>query len=130
MTAPRRIQLSRKAGWRMPEGAIKVDRTTRWGNPYRVVRSDIGGPNGRTVAGWAVELDGKRMAGSTDKDAVTRLAAAWYGEAVHQKRPGFPTLDELHEHLGGQTLACWCDLPDHDGYPWLCHADWIVSVSS
>lgn len=33
---PRRIQRSRAKGWRKPDGAIIVDRTSRWGNPYRV----------------------------------------------------------------------------------------------
>lgn len=31
---PQRIQLSRKKGWRMPPNAVKVDRSTRWGNPH------------------------------------------------------------------------------------------------
>jgi hypothetical protein len=32
---PIRIQLSRKKGWRMPPNTVKVDRTTKWGNPYK-----------------------------------------------------------------------------------------------
>lgn len=31
---PRRIRLSRAAGWRMPENTVKVDRSTPWGNPF------------------------------------------------------------------------------------------------
>jgi hypothetical protein len=31
---PIRIQLSRAKGWRMPENTVKVDRTTKWGNPW------------------------------------------------------------------------------------------------
>jgi hypothetical protein len=31
---PERIQLSRRPGWRMPENTIKVDRSTKWGNPF------------------------------------------------------------------------------------------------
>ena len=31
-----RIQLCRARGWRMPTGAVKVDRTTKWGNPFVV----------------------------------------------------------------------------------------------
>jgi hypothetical protein len=31
---PERIQLSRAKGWRMPPNTVKVDRTTRWGNPF------------------------------------------------------------------------------------------------
>lgn len=34
--SPQRIQLKRTKGWRMPENTVKVDRTTKWGNPYVV----------------------------------------------------------------------------------------------
>ncbi len=33
---PDRIQLKRVKGWRMPENTVKVDRTTKWGNPFTV----------------------------------------------------------------------------------------------
>ena len=38
MTAatPYRVRLQRTKGWRMPPNTVKVDRTTRWGNPFRV----------------------------------------------------------------------------------------------
>lgn len=32
---PVRVQLRRQKGWRMPRNTVKVDRTTKWGNPYR-----------------------------------------------------------------------------------------------
>jgi hypothetical protein len=32
---PRRIQLSRKKGFRLPASAIVVSRPTKWGNPYK-----------------------------------------------------------------------------------------------
>jgi hypothetical protein len=32
---PERIRLSRGKGWRMPPNTVKVDRSTRWGNPFR-----------------------------------------------------------------------------------------------
>lgn len=35
-TAPKRIQLSRRKGWRMPPNTVSVARPGRWGNPYRV----------------------------------------------------------------------------------------------
>lgn len=31
---PDRIQRKRAEGWRKPEGAVIVDRSTRWGNPF------------------------------------------------------------------------------------------------
>ena len=40
---PKRIQRSRKKGWRKPEGAVIVDRTSRWGNPFKV--GDLGIPD-------------------------------------------------------------------------------------
>lgn len=33
---PQRIQLSRKKGYRKPEGAIVVARPSKWGNPFKV----------------------------------------------------------------------------------------------
>jgi Domain of unknown function (DUF4326) len=33
---PRRIQRQRRKGWRLPANAMIVDRTSRWGNRYRV----------------------------------------------------------------------------------------------
>jgi hypothetical protein len=32
---PQRIQLKRTKGWRMPANTVKVDRTTKWGNPFK-----------------------------------------------------------------------------------------------
>ncbi|UZW55519.1 DUF4326 domain-containing protein [Sphingobium sp. JS3065] len=36
MDKPARVQLSRAKGWRMPPDTVKVDRSTKWGNPYPV----------------------------------------------------------------------------------------------
>lgn len=33
---PVRVQSRRRAGWRMPSGAVYVGRPTRWGNPWPV----------------------------------------------------------------------------------------------
>lgn len=40
MGKPQRIQLKRTKGWRMPPGTVKVDRSTRWGNPFRIGAAD------------------------------------------------------------------------------------------
>jgi hypothetical protein len=34
--APRRVQLRRAKGWRMPANTVKVDRTTLFGNPFSI----------------------------------------------------------------------------------------------
>jgi hypothetical protein len=35
--SPRRVQLRRTRGWRLPPGAVVVARPTPWGNPYTLV---------------------------------------------------------------------------------------------
>jgi Domain of unknown function (DUF4326) len=98
-----RIRMSRSAGWRMPADAIKVDRTTRWGNPF-----DHRGP-GR------------------DRAIAIREYTAWLdGEGPDELPAGKRTvsrswvLAHLNE-LAGHSLACWCPL---DGP---CHADVLAA---
>ena len=43
---PKRIQLRRPKGWRMPENAVKVDRSTRWGNPLTLTAARLAGCHG------------------------------------------------------------------------------------
>lgn len=33
---PRRIQLKRSKGWKIPPNTVIVDRRSKWGNPWRV----------------------------------------------------------------------------------------------
>ena len=35
-SVPQRLKRERKQGWRKPPGSVIVDRTSRWGNPYKV----------------------------------------------------------------------------------------------
>src|SRR3546814_15695853 len=39
---PRRVQLSCARGFRLPSNTVKVDRSTRWGNPYNTRFNQIG----------------------------------------------------------------------------------------
>ena len=36
MSEPKRVQLSRRKGWKIPPHTVSVARPTRWGNPFRV----------------------------------------------------------------------------------------------
>ena len=102
---PARLQLRRSAGWRMPAGAIKVDRTTRWGNPYKV------GPEDRT-ASEAVSLFRRTI----DEDGA-------YLAKVGQKVLRI-TKDDIRRELRGRDLACWCP----PGAP--CHADVLLQIAN
>lgn len=86
---PQRIQLSRAKGFRLQEAslalnglpAVKVDRTTDWGNPYLPPSPD---PLGRA---WAViQFRQYCPPESVMAEAARRL-------------------------LRGKNLACWCGLP-------------------
>ena len=105
MTAtPRRIQLKRTKGWRMPEGAVYVGRPSRWGNPY------IAWPDRRPKA--AVEAyreDLRQRMRLTTRQHETYDAAAF----ARWLAP-----------LRGRDLACWCPLDQP------CHADVLLELAN
>lgn len=102
---PRRVQLSRAKGWRMPQHTVKVDRSTKWGNPFIV------GQHGTRAR--CVDLFTKLMAGyvcmSTDN----------LDEQVAYRK----TVEHHLGELAGRNLACWCPLGE------LCHADVLLVVA-
>lgn len=83
--APRRVVLSRKRGWKLPEGAVSCARPHRYGNPFIVATPTNGG-------------------NITRADAV-RL----FREALLDGRLQF-SVDEVRRELRGRDLACWCPL--------------------
>lgn len=111
---PRRVQLSRKKGWRMPPNTVKVDRTTKWGNPAR---------------------PGHAFMGLTVRDP-RHAASLYHGFAPQNER----LVAAAHEELAGKNLACWCHLCDlhRDGKPLLedcpycdrCHADVLLELAN
>jgi hypothetical protein len=79
MSAPERVQLRRTRGWRMPPNTVKVDRTTKWGNPFR--RAGSTQCPVASFRDWATQR---------------RTAQAW------------DYADEARRELRGKNLACWC----------------------
>lgn len=106
MSAPRRIQLSRRKGWRMPPDTVKVDRTTKWGNPFRTGRH---GTRADCVALFAHMCCGY-LCLTVDRACVVAQRA-------------YPTR-AIRAELRGKNLACWCPL---DGP---CHADVLLRVAN
>ena len=95
-----RIQLKRSKGWKLPANTVKVDRTTRWGNPFTV------------------------QAFGSVAAAVGRYEAWTKGEAEASDGRAPPDPDEVRRVLGGRNLACWCAL---DGP---CHADLLLKIAN
>ena len=77
---PKRVQLSRRKGWRKPPETVVVSRPSRWGNPYHT------------------------MEGRAPAEAV-RLYREWItGPYGASKR------EEARILLQAKDLACWCSL--------------------
>lgn len=113
VVAPARIQLSRASGWRMPPHTIKVDRSTQWGNPFRVEQTvDI-----KCAKRWGWwPLASPDWWARNPREAVDRFRAVLAAdEAIH---------GHVRHELAGHNLACWCDL---DGP---CHADVLLAFAN
>jgi hypothetical protein len=84
----------------MPPNTVKVDRSTRWGNPYT--------PDESGSMAEAVARHGRWLRGEL---------------AAPDGRPA-PSPEEIRGALGGRDLACWCPL---DGP---CHADLLLKLAN
>lgn len=80
---PKRIQLSRKKGWRMPPNTVKVDRSTKWGNPYMI---------------------GIEVRDAKEAKAKYLLFLAGGSFPILRERVGDVAI------LKGKNLACWCKI--------------------
>jgi hypothetical protein len=103
MRPPERIQLRRKAGWRIPANTVKVDRSTRWGNPF---------PANEHGQDGCVEL-------------FERFLAA--GDRMYVKDSHivtYPCDEEIRRQLGGKDVACWCGLEER------CHGDVLMAIAN
>lgn len=104
---PERVQLSRARGWKMPPNTIKVDRSTKWGNPFAAGKFvAASGPNQGKVMDQAMAVQSFRNLMATNlrvEPAKTRAL-----------------LDELR----GKNLACWCKA----GEP--CHVDVLLDLAN
>lgn len=86
---PIRVQLSRQRGWKMPPNTVKVDRSTKWGNPF--VHYETRAQAVAAFRNWLAQ-------DHTNYLPIDRLRI----------------INNLHE-LRGKNLACWCpiDQPCH-----------------
>jgi hypothetical protein len=97
---PQRIQLKRTKGWRMPPNTVKVDRSTKWGNPYKIGMQCL-----NPITGITSTIDAAKAV-----DLFRSFAT--------------PSADIYQHHLRGKNLACWCK----PGEP--CHADVLLELAN
>lgn len=85
MSAPKRIQMSRRIPWRADNpDAVVVARPSKWGNPYKA-----DGDNQEAV--------------NLFRDMLRRAPKDHDGTTV---------FDDIRAELAGKDLACWCKLTD------------------
>lgn len=109
---PGRFQRKRLKGWTKPEGSVIVDRTSKWGNPYKISDwVDVGiereEARREAVNAFRLWLDGDNWARPCDGDLQKSIA-------LRDKM-----LAEMHE-LRGKHLVCFCPLDEP------CHADVLL----
>jgi hypothetical protein len=150
MTAPKRIQLRRTKGWRLPEGAIVVARPSKWGNPFRL-RTPYGlvrEPGALTSQPW--EYEGRISAAGARHDyhhpdgritichvrygTPSELVELYRRELVGDRDPSLrmtssrrmvkPTIGDARRELAGHDLACWCPAAQP------CHADVLLQLAN
>lgn len=115
---PKRVQLSRRKGWKMPANTVKVDRTTKYGNPF--------------VIGELAPRCYERFHCGEVKDA-SQAVALFRRALVYEMARDVPTSDrviDLVADLHGKNLACWCKLVDQHGSAIPCHADVLLDLAN
>ena len=126
MIAPRRVQISRQRGSRMEPGAVKVDRSTRWGNPY-IVREERDLQRRRVFVVRGVPRAGSIIeCGAFEVEEKARAAAVLLFEAALRNPGGLVrfTEEDVRRELRGRVLACWCDPLER------CHADVLLRIAN
>lgn len=107
---PKRVQLQRGKGWRMPPNTRKVDRSTVFGNPFDTVKYGVDD---------AVRMHREWLTGViTDEEIEARYPALVAKHLIARRRR---VLASQHE-LRGKNLACWCSSSQE------CHADLLLEL--
>ena len=107
---PKRIQLKRRKGWRIPANTVNVARGPGrfWGNPFVVGKH---GDQETCVKRYRDALEGF-FDNTVPSPSFAEVVAAQLQARHHL------------EDLRGKDLACWCE----PGSP--CHADVLIELAN
>src|SRR5579864_7846742 len=103
---PIRVQLSRRRGWRMPSDTAKIDRSTKWGNPFKVGETALHPRTGKDVT-----VESREMAIALFELYIATASGEKIAAAARAE-------------LRGKNLACWCKLGQR------CHGDVLLAVAN
>ena len=92
----------------MPPNTVKVDRTTKWGNPFKP---------GQTII----------FQGMPRKVIDRAHAFLLYRET---NRFNSKLITAARSELAGKNLACWCPKPHNPTDPDICHAAFLLEIAN
>ena len=117
---PKRIQLSRKRGWKMPANAINVARPGPFGNPFKI-KAGLSAADKKRAMIFAVRLFNYGIRGQWSKleragtlNPIAMLGIIALFQAIRKRLP----------ELRGKDLACWC----RPGEPDICHGAVLLNA--
>jgi hypothetical protein len=122
INAPKRIQRSRKKGYKTPENTVYVGRPSKFGNPFRLTPDgyiqcySIGRMIFNPWIMWS------HTDGFESKDIVA-LYDQWLNGKLKVIAPYLPTPPD-YSVLKGKDLSCWCPLDQP------CHADVLLKLAN
>ncbi len=121
MSAPKRIQMTRQRPWRADNpDAVRVDRATKWGNPFAVEvlgrdhEARIDGMRFWVEDGLGVEFFRKRH------HAAEYAVECFRSDLIAGRLVQMADLEPLR----GLDLACWCPPSEP------CHADVLLELAN
>lgn len=123
----KRIQLRRQKGWKMPPNTVKVDRSTMFGNPFKVVHVKFIPTKAHPDGGeeWHVENDGSFYRFKTKLEALTASINLFKAAAKASSDTAASWRRKVRFALRGKDfVACWCPLDQP------CHADVILEIDA
>lgn len=120
---PKRIQMTRDRPWREdnPE-AVRVDRTTIWGNPFKMVPR-----RGSTLIDVKADAPGLPSECCSGLESARDSACDLFEDLMRACLAGplaVATRTALDRQLRGKDLACWCPLDAR------CHADILLEIAN
>lgn len=121
---PVRLQLSRAKGFNLQAGslavnglpAVKVDRSTKWGNPFIV------GENGKREE--CLYLYKMLLSGHICLTSARRRTKQDTIDHVEAQKAAYRHVSRYLWRLTNKNLACWCPLDKP------CHADVLLELAN
>ena len=101
----------------MPPNTVKVDRSTKWGNPFVSHHP-----------GSAMEKPMTPLMSVNTFASLLKKEGAWFPVPLPWPKGKIPkqltTIEDVISELRGKNLACWCE----PGQP--CHADVLLELAN